>query len=260
MRLICSFAGIGENARDGVLVFLEDAAALTQQAQQLKLASLGRMAASIAHEIRNPLGAISHAGQLLSESNNLDGSEQRLTEMIRENSIRMNVIIENVLQLSRRKPAEPKILALHSWLHEFTLNFADGNQIRPDSIRVSVEPGDLQVRADPSHLYQVVWNLCENGLRHCNGEPVITIEAGISSGTQRPFLDVRDNGDGISVERVEQIFEPFYTTRADGSGLGLYIARELCEGNKATLDYVPGEKGACFRISFSGLQREESAE
>lgn len=259
VRLTCTFAGIGENSADGVLVFLEDAAALTQQAQQLKLASLGRMAASIAHEIRNPLGAISHAGQLLSESDNLDGSDQRLTEMIRENSIRMNAIIENVLQLSRRTPAEPQILNLRSWLNEFTSNFVDGNQARPETIQVKVEPEDLQVRADPSQLYQVIWNLCENGLRYGNGEPVITIEAGISNGTQRPFLDVRDSGTGISAEGLERIFEPFYTTREDGSGLGLYIARELCEGNKATLDYVPDQGGACFRISFSDPRREEVA-
>ena len=259
MRLTCSFAGIGEDAQDGVLVFLEDASALTQQAQQLKLASLGRMAASIAHEIRNPLGAISHAGQLLSESSNLDRSDQRLTEMIRENSIRMNAIIENVLQLSRREPAEPQILNLSSWLNEFTLNFVDGNQISPDSIQVEVDPEDLQVRADPSQLYQVLWNLCENGLRYGNGAPRIMITAGISNGSQRPYLDVRDNGTGISAEGLAQIFEPFYTTREDGSGLGLYIARELCEGNKATLDYVPGRGGACFRISFSDPRREELA-
>ncbi|MDX1512896.1 MAG: ATP-binding protein [Gammaproteobacteria bacterium] len=256
-RLICTFAGIGENAEDGVLVFLEDAAMLTQQAQQLKLASLGRMAASIAHEIRNPLGAISHAGQLLKESDDLKSGDRRLTEMILENSRRMNAIIENVLQLSRRKPAEPQVLNLRSWLNEFTINFIDSSQIPPDSIRVSVEPGDLQVRADPSQLYQVIWNLCENGIKHGNGAPEILLHAGISNGTHRPYLDVRDNGDGISPEVLEQIFEPFYTTREDGSGLGLYIARELCEGNKASLDYVPGEKGACFRINFSDPGREE---
>ncbi|HSS63317.1 MAG TPA: histidine kinase dimerization/phospho-acceptor domain-containing protein, partial [Gammaproteobacteria bacterium] len=119
MRLICSFAGIGQDAADGVLVFIEDASALTQQAQQLKLASLGRMAASIAHEIRNPLGAISHAGQLLSESSGLADGDRRLTEMIRENSIRMNSIIENVLRISRGKPAKPKLLTLKPWLEEF---------------------------------------------------------------------------------------------------------------------------------------------
>jgi two-component system sensor histidine kinase PilS (NtrC family) len=255
-KLICSFAGIGENAADGALVFLEDASALTQQAHQLKLVSLGRMAASIAHEIRNPLGAISHAGQLLSESSRLDKSDQRLADMIHENSIRMNTIIENVLQLGRGKPAEPEVLEMREWLESFSRTFVDSNEITNDSLRIVVQPENLQIKMDPSQLHQIVWNLCENGLRHANGEPIIDLQAGISDGTQRPFLEIRDNGDGIPADNLQQIFEPFFTTRADGSGLGLYIARELCEGNKATLDYLPGGRGACFRISFSDPRRE----
>ena len=256
-KLICSFAGIGEDAVDGALVFLEDAAALTQQAHHLKLASLGRMAASIAHEIRNPLGAISHAGQLLSESSHLDKSDQRLAEMIHENSIRMNTIIENVLQLGRGKPAEPEVLMVREWLDGFTRTFVESNKIKKNCLRVLVEPENLQIKMDPSQLHQIVWNLCENGLRHANGEPTIDLQAGISSGTQKPFLEIRDNGDGIPADDLQQIFEPFFTTRADGSGLGLYIARELCEGNQATLDYLPGGKrGACFRISFPDPRRK----
>ncbi len=256
MKLICSFAGIGRGAVDGVLVFLEDASALTQQAQQLKLASLGRMAASIAHEIRNPLGAISHAGQLLSESNGLAEGDRRLTKMIRENSIRMNAIIENVLRISRGKPAAPQLLELMPWLKEFSETFINANRISRESFQVFVEPADIKVRVDPSQLHQVVWNLCENGLNHCNGTPHIELRARISESTERPYLDVRDNGEGIPEDELEQIFEPFFTTRDDGSGLGLYIARELCEGNQAALNYVPAEEGACFRISFSDPRRE----
>jgi two-component system sensor histidine kinase PilS (NtrC family) len=256
MRLICSFAGIGNEAADGVLVFIEDASSLTQQAQQLKLASLGRMAASIAHEIRNPLGAISHAGQLLSESSGLADNDRRLTEMIRDNSIRMNAIIENVLRISRGKAAKPKLLALKPWLEEFAETFVAANKISEDRLRVSVEPESINVRVDPSQLHQVVWNLCENGLNHGNGVLRIDLRARISDSTERPYLDILDNGDGIPEEEVEQIFEPFFTTRDDGSGLGLYIARELCEGNKAALNFVPVEQGACFRISFSDPRRE----
>lgn len=256
MKLICSFAGIGPDASEGVLIFLEDASALTQQAQQLKLASLGRMAASIAHEIRNPLGAISHAGQLLSESDHLDEGDRRLTHMIRENSMRMNAIIENVLQISRGKPAAPELIELGRWLDEFVEAFMRTNELDPESIRVSVEPDNVKVRIDPSQLHQVVWNLCENGLNHSNGTPRIELRAGISETTERPFLDVRDNGDGIPKEEIERIFEPFFTTRDDGSGLGLYIARELCEGNQAALNYLPVDYGACFRISFSDPRRE----
>ncbi len=256
MRLICSFAGIGDNAADGILVFIEDASALTQQAQQLKLASLGRMAASIAHEIRNPLGAISHAGQLLSESSGLVEGDRRLTEMIRENSIRMNAIIENVLRISRGKPAKPQLLSLKPWLEEFAETFVSASSIAAGNFIVSVEPENIKVRVDPSQLHQVVWNLCENGLNHSNGAPRIELSARVSESTERPYLDVRDNGDGIPGDEVEQIFEPFFTTREDGSGLGLFIARELCEGNQAALNFVPDGEGACFRISFSDPRRE----
>lgn len=256
LRLICSFAGIGLQAADGVLVFIEDASALTQQAQQLKLASLGRMAASIAHEIRNPLGAISHAGQLLSESSGLTDADRRLTDMIRDNSIRMNSIIENVLRISRGKPAKPKLLAIKPWLEEFAETFSAAHKIPEDSFRVSVEPESINVRVDPSQLHQVVWNLCENGLNHRNGALRVDLRARISDSTERPYLDIQDNGDGIPEDEVEQIFEPFFTTRDDGSGLGLYIARELCEGNKAALNFVPVDEGACFRISFSDPRRE----
>ncbi len=256
MKLICSFAGIGQDGADGVLVFIEDASALTQQAQQLKLASLGRMAASIAHEIRNPLGAISHAGQLLSESSGLEEGDRRLTEMIRENSIRMNSIIENVLRISRGKPAKPELLSLKEWLTEFAENFVAANEISRGNLEVFVEPEDVAVRVDPSQLHQVVWNLCENGINHSSGAPRIELRAGISASTERPYLDVRDNGGGIPEDEVEQIFEPFFTTRDDGSGLGLYIARELCEGNKAALNFVPTDSGTCFRISFSDPRRE----
>ncbi|HSS64502.1 MAG TPA: ATP-binding protein, partial [Gammaproteobacteria bacterium] len=124
------------------------------------------------------------------------------------------------------------------------------------SFEVSVEPESIKVRVDPSQLHQVVWNLCENGLNHGSRAPHIELRARISGSTERPYLDIRDNGDGIPEDEVEQIFEPFFTTRDDGSGLGLYIARELCEGNKAALNLVPVDDGACFRISFSDPRRE----
>ena len=251
LKVMASFAAIGDQANDGVLVFLEDASAISQRAQHLKLAGLGRLAASIAHEIRNPLGAVSHASQLLGESSNLDKADRRLLRMIRDNAQRMNAIIENVLQLSRGKPAEPESLALADWLQGFVGDFASSNAIDDNVLCVTVEPPDLRVRFDPSQLRQVMWNLCENGVRHSNGTTRLELRAGISEETRRPYLEVSDEGDGIKVGDEEQIFEPFYTTRADGTGLGLYLARELCEGNQASLNLMPRERGCCFRITFS---------
>jgi two-component system sensor histidine kinase PilS (NtrC family) len=256
-KVMASFAAIGTQASDGVLVFLEDASGLAQRAQQLKLAGLGRLAASIAHEIRNPLGAVSHAGQLLDESNNLDKADRRLTRMILDNADRMNAIIEDVLQLSRGKPAEPERVALAHWLEGFVSDFVTTNVAAKDVISVKVQPPDLEVRFDPNQLRQVVWNLCENGLRHSNGDPGLEINAGLGEKTRRPYLEVQDHGEGIPVEVEEQIFEPFYTTRADGTGLGLYLARELCEGNQASLNLMQGQVGGRFRITFSHPSRQD---
>ena len=238
-KVMASFAAIGAQASDGVLVFLEDASGLAQRAQQLKLAALGRLAASIAHELRNPLGAISHAGQLL------------------DNAERMNAIIEDVLQLSRGKPAEPESVGLAPWLDGFVADFVTTNVAARGAISVNVEPPDLEVRFDPNQLRQVVWNLCENGLRHSNGAPSLELNAGLGDKTRRPFLEVQDHGEGIPVEVEEQIFEPFYTTRVDGTGLGLYLARELCEGNQASLNLMSGKVGGRFRITFSHPNRQD---
>ena len=258
LRLVISFAAIGEAAADGLLVFVEDATAMTQRAQQLKLASLGSLTASIAHEIRNPLGAISHAGQLLAEAPDLGEAEQRLTRIIRDNSTRVNGIIENILRLSRRRQAEAEYLPLAPWLQRFCAEFPVLSGASSGGVlSIKVEPAGLSVRVDPSQLHQVLSNLCENAVRHGGVDSRIRLEAGISSESQRPFLDVSDDGPGVPQEAVEKIFEPFFTTRQDGTGLGLYIARELCEGNQASLSLVPSTSGCRFRITFSDPRRQE---
>jgi len=255
LEVTVSFAGLGTDDADGVLVFLEDASAIRQRAQHLKLASLGRLTASIAHEIRNPLAAISHAGQLLEEDSGLPVSDRRLTGMIRENSRRMNAIIENVLQLSRRSQAAPESFELRQWLESFVDEYARNTAADASELSVVVEPPDLRVRIDPSQLQQVVWNLCDNGLRHANGVRSVELRAGLHRDSRRPYLDVTDAGEGIPEELAEQIFEPFFTTEAGGTGLGLYIARELCEGNQASLRHVPTESGCRFRITFADPRR-----
>lgn len=243
----------------GTLIFLEDAAAMAQQVQQAKLASLGRLTASIAHEIRNPLGAVSHAGQLLAESASLSDGDRRLTDIIREQSRRVNTIIENVLQLSRRQGSKPETFALQPWLERFTAEFCEAESVDPGQIPIEVRPANLQVRMDPSHLHQVLWNLCQNGLRHgasSQGPARLLLRAGVSRELRGPYLDVIDSGAGIAPEVAQQIFEPFFTTQPRGTGLGLYIARELCEHNQARLGYLPvAGGGSCFRLSFSDPER-----
>ncbi|MDR2878200.1 MAG: ATPase [Chromatiales bacterium] len=253
------FARLGSDHRAGTLVFLEDMTAMAQQAQQLKLASLGRLAAGIAHEVRNPLGAISHASQLLAESPALDPAtnrgDYRLVEIIQEHCARVNDIIENILQLGRGSRAQPEEMALRPWLEKFITEFASSERLPPPRIGFEVEPPELSVHADPSQLRQIVWNLCHNGLRH--GGSTLQLRAGINA--EQPWLDVIDDGPGVAPELLTQIFEPFFTSSAQGTGMGLYIARELCASNQARLHYIAGSAGGCFRIVFADIRRRQVA-
>jgi len=247
------FTRLGGGRDAATLVLLEDATEVNQQMQQIKLASLGRLTASIAHEIRNPLGAISHAAQLLGESEH-DAGDRRLVEIISDHARRMNTIIENVLQLSRRDAAQARSFALAPWLQGFADEFRTVQGLSPEQLSVDVDPDDVEVRIDPTHLQQVLWNLCQNALQHAQpaeGAVHLALTGGRGPEGRGSYLEITDNGAGLSPDAAQQIFEPFYTTAAGGTGLGLYIARELCEFNQARLSYVPGATGGGrFRISF----------
>jgi two-component system, NtrC family, sensor histidine kinase PilS len=257
VQVMASFAGLEGGRSGSVLIFLEDASAMHQRAQQLKLASLGRLTASIAHEIRNPLGAVSHAAQLLDESDGLVKGDRRLTQIVQDNCNRMNVIVENILQLSRRRATVPESVALKGWLEAFVKGFSDDQGVGVAGVVLEVIPPDLSVRMDPSQLHQILWNLCENGVRHGGEMPELRLRAGIDEEIGRPFLEISDNGPGIPPDLVDQVFEPLFTTSSEGTGMGLYIARELCESNRASLKLVPRDGGCCFRILFTNPLRQE---
>lgn len=253
-ELLAQFMNIGQRRNEGTLIFLEDAETATRQAQQLKLAALGRLTASIAHEIRNPLSAISHAGALLGESPDLAGEDTRLTEIIHEQSQRINTIIENVLQLGRKDVRQEEDFQLKPWLEQFVIEF---QQSRPEAtegaIRFEVEPADLVIRFDPNHLRQLLTNLCVNGLRHAMSARAalkLRLLAG-EIGEGHGYLDVIDAGHGVDEASRAHIFEPFYTTEYKGTGLGLYLARELAVSNQAQLRYEPtASQESRFRLLF----------
>jgi two-component system sensor histidine kinase PilS (NtrC family) len=253
------FARLGSENPGPVLVFLEDTSLLDESVRQTKLAALGRLSASIAHEIRNPVGAMSHAGQLLAESPNLGADEQRLTEIIRSNADRVSTIINNVMQLSRRDQTQPERLTLSDWLQDFRSEFCQTTQTAEAAIDIAADGGDIEIRVDPSHLHQVLWNLCENALKYAasaDSKRVVELRCGRMAGTGRPFLEVADRGPGIDRQAVDRIFEPFFTSSKGGTGLGLFIARELCQCNGALLVYEPrGGGGSIFRVIFSDPQR-----
>lgn len=244
---------IGE--RLATLVFLEDLAVMAQQLQQMKLASLGRLTASIAHEIRNPLSAINHAAQLLGEAR-LPPEDHRLTEIVQQQALRLDRIVENVLQLSRRQKPRTDLLELGSWLRQFRGDYLSTHP-EGDELLVSADGAPQRVRFDPHHLQQILQNLCDNGLRHGRaltgkGQLSLVVVDGTPA-NEAPLLRIHDNGPGITAENVGNLFEPFFTTDAKGTGLGLYIARELCEANRARLAYVPAQQDerGYFQITFA---------
>jgi len=260
-RLIrAHFAQLGTSTPGPVLIFLEDMSLMEEKVQQSKLAALGRLSASIAHEIRNPVGAMSHAGQLLGESSHLTGDDRRLTEIIRANAERVSAIIDNVQRLSRREAARLERLPLTAWTQEFQQEFCQTMQWPASRLVLSSASRDVEVTVDPDQLRQIVWNLCENGLKHAIGDSPdekLEIRYGRMSGSDRPFLEVADRGAGVAREHAERIFEPFFSG-GRGTGLGLFLARELAQTNGATLLHEPRPGGgSVFRLVFADPRRWE---
>jgi two-component system sensor histidine kinase PilS (NtrC family) len=250
------FAPLGNSAPAPILVFLEDTSLIAEKVQQSKLAALGRLSASIAHEIRNPVGAMSHAGQLLAESANLAGEDKRLTEIICSNAARVSDIINNVLRLSRREEARLERLSLRDWIEDFRDEFCATMQCAPERFTISGSEAPIEVRADSSQLHQVVWNLCENVLKHAPAAVPIEVRYGRISAGSRPYLEIADRGPGVPAELIERIFEPFFSSAHGGTGLGLFLARELAQTNGATLLYEPrAGGGSLFRMVFADPQR-----
>jgi len=253
------FAPLGDSNPSPVIVFLEDTGEIAAKVQQTKLAALGRLSASIAHEIRNPVGAMSHAAQLLAESPALSGEDRRLTEIMQANSSRVSGIIDNVLQLSRREAPKPEQLQLAAWTTRFREEFCATVELPPKQLLIDPAAEDVEVRIDGSQLHQIMWNLCQNAMMHAlpaSADTAIHLRYGRLGGVGRPFLQVADRGPGIASADTERIFEPFFTRAERGTGLGLFLARELAAANGATLLYEARDGGgSIFRVVFADPSR-----
>lgn len=231
-----------------VLVFIEDVGRIKEQAKQLKLAALGRLTASIAHEIRNPLSAISHASELLREERRGDLYE-RLLRIIGDNTARLDRIVSDVLELGRQKQAQVETIALREFLGNFAIDLL-GNENLPASTIALEVPAGLAICFDRSHLHQVLWNLVGNALRHSTrGVAAVRVEAVSVAAQGWVELHVIDDGPGVPAELRDQVFEPFFTTHTLGTGLGLFIARELCVANGGALTLKADAAGGHFIVS-----------
>ena len=257
---------VGEEQGD-LLIFLEDTDKLREHAQQAKLAALGRLTANIAHEIRNPLSAISHAAELLREE--AGQSSARLTRIITENAARLDRIVGEVLELNRRDRTKAESIDLGPFLLGFVDQIVASEQVPAEAFRLHV-PADAQIMFDRQHLNQILWNLVTNAWRHSRQESASVQLVVMRNATASLSLHVTDDGPGIAGEDAAQLFEPFFTTVARGTGLGLYIARELAAANGAVLESIApdardpvvtemtGLSGADFLLVFAAPVRERA--
>lgn len=236
------------------LIFIHDVLKENQQAQRMKLSALGQLAAKIAHEVRNPLGAIQHAAQLLKESEGIDGDSTRLIEIIQRHVSRVNAVVDSVLSLSRQGSACPHVFDLNAWLHQFVKQFKMPH-LDPLTITINTNNENFFVTADTQQLEQILINLFENGLyysHHHHQKSTLLLEV-----HQEPYqihVDITDQGPGIPIENQGKIFEPFFTTKESGSGLGLYVVKELCDLNCIHITLHRNRaKGATFRLSFNRI-------
>lgn len=236
------------------LVFIDNHHQVKRQAQQLKLASLGHLTASIAHEIRNPLSALSHANQLLQESEHIHSEDAKLVDIINRHTKRVNSIIETILQHSRRKKPNVALISINEWLPQLSQHYCQENQLGSEALDLHLYPDPLLAKFDAHQVAQVISNLLDNGLRYSrqegNGDRVQirTIKEDIS---QQAVIEIIDYGPGIEPDVASKLFEPFFTTHNEGSGLGLYIAKELCDSNHISLTAKGLDNGgSSFKLRF----------
>jgi two-component system sensor histidine kinase PilS (NtrC family) len=232
------------------VLLMEDVSRAEKLAQQIKLASLGRLTLNIAHEIRNPLSAIGHAAQLLDEEAK-SGSTGKLTGIIRNNVQRLDLMVQDILTLNRRDRAERENLRLAGFVEAWIREWRQAEEIPENAVIVDME-NDPAICFPPQHLRQILWNLTRNAWRH-GRQQAGSLRFTLQENGDELALEISDDGPGIRVEHQAQLFEPFFTTDAQGTGLGLFIARELAEANGARLEFAGNQPGACFRLSLPKL-------
>lgn len=244
-RLRARFMELEPSRNEGAVVVLEDMTELEAQAQKMKLASLGLLTANLAHEIRNPLSAIRHAAGLLKEDAR-DALSSKLTRIIDDNAVRLNGLVEDVLSLNRRDRMKRTEIELESYLPGFVHEYVERENL-PAGVMTLQIAREAHVCFDIGHLEQILWNLMRNAWRYCTRLPG-SIRIRLNAAKDHVDIEITNDGPAITPEVQAHLFEPFYTTDNQGTGLGLYIARELAEANGAVLHYVDIPDGALFRL------------
>lgn len=252
--ILTRFKPLGDKAENGYLILFDDYSQIEKEKRNEKFIAMGRLSASIAHEIRNPLGAISHAGQLLAESPSIYKEDTRLVEIIENQSRRINQIIKTILELGQQNEQNFQKIPVHDWLDKIINDFIHDNRLTENSILLS---GDRVTSAcgDPAQLQQVILNLLTNSLLYADASksPMIMIDISENISGKDCSIRLSDNGPGIDRAIQDKVFEPFFTTSSTGNGLGLFIARKICLSNDAYLEYIHKESGnGYFLLTLAG--------
>ena len=246
-----------KNHYQGAVIFIEDWSQMQTQAHQVKLAALGRLTANIAHEIRNPLSAISHANQLLQEED-FDPAIKRMLQIISDNVQRVDQIIKDVLELNRRDRTNQEPIVLENFTFDFYTQFCAVEKIPEACFKIRLIKAETMIWFDRRHLNQILWNLCKNGWRHCQkSENSLELSVSLTDKTKTMHIAIRDDGNGVPENIRNHLFEPFFTTEKSGTGLGLYIARELADANGAKLEFEPVDStngsGSIFSVHIKKI-------
>ena len=257
-NLQITFRQLHSEGQPNTMIFLNDISSIRDSMQQAKLASLGHLTANIAHEIRNPLGAISYAAELLNEGERHDEADQRMIDIINQHTLRINHIIEDILNISRGNTTTREQIGLETWLPAFVREFCLSGLATPETFNIAIEATRTAIFFDAGHLNQILTNLCTNACVHGDSGKPITIRV-FTDSNEVIFIEIADQGPGVSRDILDHIFEPFYTTSHQGSGLGLYIVAQLCELNNASVVARTNEyNGTSFvlRVASAAIDTE----
>ena len=219
--------------------------------QQAKLLALGQLTSNIAHEIRNPLSAISHACQLLEEDASIQDSSKHILGIVSKNVQRINQMIDEILNAHHHDPSKIVSIQLNRFLKDFYVYFCEMEKIPAHQFRLNVMSECVYIEFNPLHLDQILWNLCRNGWRYCRKNSA-SLELSLQENSEGLLtLAVINDGEAIRPKDQTHLFEPFYTTETKGTGLGLYVSRELCLQNQANLVFESSETGTIFSIHLN---------
>ncbi len=259
--VIPQFIRIPGTHNEATLVFLQDTSKVSRQASTIATETLAKLSGSIAHEIRNPLAAIVNASELMQESEKINPEDQQLLKIINTQGERINSIIENILQLARQKRSRPEVIQLNLELQSLVTEY---RQMMPKNglkITLNLLPQPTYVLFDRSQFQQVIHQLLENAVTHASQsdqQTLVSISLDTKHGSDHIILDFEDNGPGISANMMAKIFEPFYSSHQQGSGLGLYIIQQLCSINQTELSAISSDgSGALFRLVIPSASHEQ---